>query len=1052
MASDDELCTSLAASISSLARRTLKLTADHPTLDQQPVSDAKLPGTSSGPKTALEQELALLASRIQVLEARASGLPNGRSLPATPSDEMDPPSDSILTVGTGVARPGLYKRSTSSPKSAFSSRIDSILSNPQSNIRSRQPLQLSNDVMTELRDLADEQESKIQEQNETIRHITAQLQHQKEHTESALGTLSDGASDIGALKRELMKHQQANMAFQTSLREIGNIVTAVANGDLSQKVSIHEKEMDPEITTFKHTINTMVDQLQSFSVQVTQLARETGEKGRLGGQAVVPGVSGIWAELQANVNLMSKQLTEQVRDIAKVTSAVANGDLTQKVSAPCQGEVLELKNTINGMIDFLRKFASEVTNLALEVGTEGRLGGQAAIYGVEGTWKDLTGSVNKLAKQLTEQVREIAEVTTAVARGDLSRKVEADVKGEILQLKVTINDMVDRLRIFAFEVSKVAREVGTEGILGGQAKVDNVEGKWNDLTLNVNTMASNLTAQVRAFADITESAISGDFSRQINIAASGEMDDLKNRINIMVTGLRESFERINAAREVAEAANKTKTEFLANMSHEIRTPMNGIIGLTQLTLDSELQSMQRDMLNNVHSLANNLLTIIDDILDISKIEANKMELERIPFSLRRTVFDALKGFAVRANNQALNLQYEVDNYVPDYVVGDQHRLRQIIVNLVNNALKFTERGEVKVAISLYQRDRPSVNAESHMLKFSVTDTGIGIAQDKLDLIFDTFQQADGSTTRKFGGTGLGLSISKKLVGLMDGNLWVESNFGQGSTFSFTCRLGAADSNPSLVKQQLRTYKSHNVLLIDQGNSDCISEIVYAMGQLDIEPVVIRKPATFTSTELPHINAQAYDCVVVDNHDIARGLRNLENYKYIPIMLVAKMLSISFRTALEDGIISYITTPCLPIDMGNAILPALESRSAPAVSDKMSSLKILLAEDNTTNQKVAVKFLEKSNHKVTVANNGLEAVEFVKQERFDAILMDVQMPVMGGYQATAEIRAYEKRFHLRRTPIIALTAHAMIGDREKCTRASMDVRNIVFLEKSVTNDV
>lgn len=313
----------------------------------------------------------------------------------------------------------------------------------------------------------------------------------------------------------------------------------------------------------------MIDQLQEFALQVTLVAKETGTEGRLGGQAVLPGVSGIWAELTENVNVMSAQLTEQVRDIAKVTTAVARGDLTQKVSANCKGEILELKITINSMVDQLRQFAHEVTALALEVGTEGRLGGQATVHGVEGTWKTLTLTVNTLAKRLTEQVREIAEVTTAVARGDLSKKVEADVKGEILELKVTINRMVDRLRTFAFEVSKVAREVGTEGVLGGQARVEDVEGKWRDLTDNVNQMAANLTAQVRSFAVITDAAISGNFTQQITIAAKGEMNELKSKINQMVIGLGESFEKINNAREVAELANKTKSEFLANMSHEV---------------------------------------------------------------------------------------------------------------------------------------------------------------------------------------------------------------------------------------------------------------------------------------------------------------------------------------------------------------------------------------------------------------------------------------------------------------------------------------------------
>lgn len=248
-----------------------------------------------------------------------------------------------------------------------------------------------------------------------------------------------------------------------------------------------------------------------------------------------------------------------------------------------------------------------------------------------------------------------------------------------------------------------------------------MEGKWRDLTDRVNVMARNLTSQVRAFADITSAALSGDFSQEIMIEASGEMDELKRKINTMVSGLRESFEKINNAREVAETANKTKSEFLANMSHEIRTPMNGIIGMTQLTLDTELATSQRDMLNTVHNLANSLLLIIDDILDISKIEANRMDLEQIPFSLRSTIFNALKTLAVKANERFINLAYQVDNSIPDWVIGDPFRLRQIIVNLVGNSLKFTERGEVKVKIC--ETSQQGCQEDDYLVKINVTDSG-----------------------------------------------------------------------------------------------------------------------------------------------------------------------------------------------------------------------------------------------------------------------------------------------------------------------------------------
>ncbi|MCC2632661.1 MAG: putative histidine kinase, atypical hybrid, partial [Ramlibacter sp.] len=335
------------------------------------------------------------------------------------------------------------------------------------------------------------------------------------------------------------------------VRNIAEVTTAVANGDLSKKITVDVKG---EVLELKNTINTMVDQLNGFASEVTRVAREVGTEGKLGGQAEVPGVAGTWKDLTDNVNFMASNLTDQVRNIAEVTTAVARGDLSKKITVDVRGEILELKNTINTMVDQLNGFAGEVSRVAREVGTEGKLGGQAQVPGVAGTWKDLTDNVNSMANNLTAQVRNIADVATAVANGDLSKKITVDVKGEILELKNTLNTMVDQLNGFASEVTRVAREVGTEGKLGGQAVVRGVAGTWKDLTDNVNSMANNLTGQVRNIAEVTTAVARGDLSRKITVEVKGEILELKNTINTMVDQLN------GFASEVTRVAREVGTE------------------------------------------------------------------------------------------------------------------------------------------------------------------------------------------------------------------------------------------------------------------------------------------------------------------------------------------------------------------------------------------------------------------------------------------------------------------------------------------------------------
>src|SRR5437016_4515264 len=449
-------------------------------------------------------------------------------------------------------------------------------------------------------------------------------------TEGKLGGQADVKGVAGTWKdlTDSVNSMAGNLTGQ--VRNIAEVTTAVATGDLSKKITVDVKG---EILELKNTINTMVDQLRSFASEVTRVAREVGSEGKLGGQADVQGVSGTWRDLTDSVNYMAANLTNQVRNIAAVTTAVANGDLSKQITVDARGEILELKETINTMVDQLRSFASEVTRVAREVGTEGKLGGQADVKGVSGTWKDLTDSVNYMAANLTSQVRNIAEVTTAVANGDLSKKISAEALGEILELKNTINTMVDQLRSFASEVTRVAREVGTEGKLGGQAKVKGVAGTWKDLTDSVNSMAGNLTAQMRNIADVTTAVATGDLSKKIAVDVKGEFLELKNTINTMVDQLR-SF-----ASEVTRVAREVGTE--GKLGGQAR--VEGVSGTW------------KDLTDSVNFMAGNLTGQVRNIADVTKAVANGDLSKKITVDVKgeilelkntiNTMVDQLSSFA-----------------------------------------------------------------------------------------------------------------------------------------------------------------------------------------------------------------------------------------------------------------------------------------------------------------------------------------------------------------------------------------------------------------------
>ncbi|MFC5359312.1 HAMP domain-containing protein [Azospirillum himalayense] len=864
------------------------------------------------------------------------------------------------------------------------------------------------DVKGEIRELKDTINTMVDQLNSFASEVTRVAR--EVGTEGKLGGQAQVKGVAGTWK-DLTDNVNAMATNLTSqVRNIAEVTTAVAKGDLSRKITVDVKG---EIRELKDTINTMVDQLNSFASEVTRVAREVGSEGKLGGQAQVKGVAGTWKDLTDNVNLLTGNLTNQVRNIADVTTAVANGDLSRKITVDVKGEILELKDTINTMVDQLNSFASEVTRVAREVGTEGKLGGQAQVKGVAGTWKDLTDNVNMMAANLTGQVRGIAEVVTAVAEGNLKRKLTVAARGEIAALADTINGVIETLAIFADQVTNVAREVGIEGKLGGQAKVPGATGVWGDLTDNVNQLAANLTTQVRAIAEVATAVTKGDLTRSIAVEASGEVASLKDNINEMIRNLRDTTQKnaeqdwlktniakftrmlqgerdlvtvtnmilseiaplvnaqhgvlyvtsrdgdepvldlvasyalkerdglgtrftlkqglvgqcahekkpilltnvpkdyvrissglgeaaplniivlpvlfeneVNAVLELAsfghfsethrsfleqltesigivlntiatnmrtegllkqsqrltaelqsqqeelkttnerlehQAASlrqseellmaqqeklrqtnealeekaeqlsltsKYKSQFLANMSHELRTPLNSLLILSKLLSDNgdhNLTPRQVEFARTINAAGSDLLNLINDILDLSKIESGTVTLE-----IGAVVLDDLRGhvertFAQLAEEKGLRFDIDMTQPLPAAIQTDQKRLEQVLNNLLSNAFKFTETGGVTFRVGLasegWSAAHPVLNAAEGVLAFTVVDTGIGIPENKQRIIFEAFQQADGTTSRKYGGTGLGLSISREIARLLGGEIRVQSESGAGSAFT-----------------------------------------------------------------------------------------------------------------------------------------------------------------------------------------------------------------------------------------------------------------------------
>jgi HAMP domain-containing protein/CheY-like chemotaxis protein/signal transduction histidine kinase len=1035
------------------------------------------------------------------------------------------------------------------------------------------------------------------------------------------------------------------------VRNIAEVATAIASGDLSKKITVN---VSGEILLLKETINTMVDQLNAFAGEVTRVAREVGSEGRLGGQANVPGVAGTWKDLTDSVNSMAGNLTGQVRNIAEVTTAVARGDLSRKITVDVKGEILELKDTINTMVDQLNAFAGEVTRVAREVGTDGKLGGQAQVSGVAGTWKDLTDNVNVMAANLTEQVRGIVKVVTAVANGELTKKLTVNAKGEVAALAETINNMTDTLATFADQVTTVAREVGVEGRLGGQANVPGAAGTWKDLTGNVNLLADNLTNQVRAIAEVTTAVTKGDLTRSIQVEASGEVAELKDYINTMIDNLRLTTDRnkeqdwlktnlarftgmlqgqrdlstvgrmllselaplVNAqqgviyqmetdesaemmllsvyaddapngharqlrvgeglvgqcaaekrrmlitevpphavpirsglfkavplnvivlpvlfedrvkavielaslstftashlafleqltasigivlnsieatmqtegllkqsqqlatelqtqqkelqqtneqlaqkAQQLAEQnveverknqeidqarraveekakelalTSKYKSEFLANMSHELRTPLNSILVLGQQLTDNpdgNLTVKQVEFARTIHGAGTDLLNLITDILDLSKIESGTVSVQAEEVFFASLLDMMARPFRHEAENRRFTFELTTDPRLSRSLVTDAKRLQQVLKNLLSNAFKFTEQGSVRLSVFLAERgwseDHAVLRAVPAVIAFQVEDTGIGIPAEKQRIIFEAFQQADAGTSRKYGGTGLGLAISRELANLLGGEIQLRSEVGKGSTFTLYLPQTYVGPSTGVNLLEMRTAPikapqsipavapEHRVEPIDDDRAnlretDTILLVVeddphYARLLRDLARdrgfkvlVATRGAEALALAREFHPMAVSLDVFLPDmlGWTVLNHLKQDPAMRHIPVQILT--LDEDRQHGLSRGAFAFVQKPTTPDELKTAF-SRIKEYAAPHLK------RLLVVEDNLGEQLSIRELLGHNDIQVTIAATGEEALAAIAEQPFDCMVLDLRLPDMSGFDVLERLR-------------------------------------------------